>query len=289
MKSINTLVEDIYKLVGDRDAPLPKEFADSVSRDIGIRLEEHFGRQDGERGTLRLSKMGPQCPCSLWYSVHHPELAEALPPWAKIKYAYGHVLEALAIALAKAAGHSVVGEQDELFLDGIRGHRDCVIDGCIVDVKSCSSIQFAKYKTGSVAQDDSFGYLDQLDGYILASALDDLVQVKDKGYILAIDKTLGHCCLYEHRVRPISIIERIRKYKEIIRLDNPPACTCGEVSDGKSGNRRLDTRASYSPYKFACRPDLRVFLYSDGPRYLTHVQRLPDVPEIDRTGQIIYN
>src|SRR6266849_6159935 len=40
--------------------------------------------------------------------------------------------------MAKAAGHEVLGEQDELTLDGVVGHRDCVIDGCIVDVKTTS-------------------------------------------------------------------------------------------------------------------------------------------------------
>ena len=48
-------------------------------------------------------------------------------------YAFGHMIEGLAIGLAKASGHEVLGEQDEIYVDGIRGpHRDCVIDGCVV-------------------------------------------------------------------------------------------------------------------------------------------------------------
>jgi len=233
--------------------------------------------------------MGPICPKALWYSIHHPEMAEDIPPWAKIKYAFGHILEALAICLAKAAGHEVTGEQDELVCDGIKGHRDCVIDGCIVDVKSCSSRSFAKFKDGSIVQDDSFGYLDQLDGYVVASADDPLVRVKDKGYILAIDKQLGRMFLYEHRIRPDRIRERIRSSKEIVASDQCPPCQCRTIEDGKAGNIRLDVKASYSAYKHCCFPNLRTFLYSDGPRYLTKVVRKPDVTEIDKEGRIVYN
>jgi len=42
----------------------------------------------------------------------------------------------------------------------ILGHRDCVIDGCVVDVKSTSSIGFKKFRDGSIKHSDSFGYLD---------------------------------------------------------------------------------------------------------------------------------
>jgi hypothetical protein len=231
--------------------------------------------------------MGSQCPKALWYSVNNPEAAEALPPWASIKYGYGHILEALVLTLARAAGHTVEGEQDELKLDGITGHRDCVIDGCVVDVKSSSSRNLIKFKDGSIKQSDSFGYLDQLDGYVVASREDPLVRVKDKGYILAIDKQLGHMVLYEHIVREKAIRERIKQYKEIVSLDAPPPCECETEPFGKSGNIRLGTKASYSVYKHCCFPLLRTFLYSEGPVYLSKVEKKPDVPEINREGKIL--
>ena len=161
-KTIYTLVSDINALIKSKqEGWFTDELAKSLSADIGLRLQAQFG-QGTREPRLRLSAMGPRCPKALWYSINRPELAEPLPPWAEIKYAFGHVIEALAISLAKAAGHSVVGEQDELRLDGIVGHRDCVIDGCIVDVKSASTISFNKFKTSTFT--DTFGYLDQLDG-----------------------------------------------------------------------------------------------------------------------------
>lgn len=196
--------------------------------------------------------------------------------------------------MAKAAGHEVTGEQDELDVDGIKGHRDCIIDGCLVDVKSAASPSFLKFKDGSIAQSDSFGYLDQLDGYLVGSAEDPLLRVKDRGYLWAIDKQLGRMCLYEHRLREPSIRARISDYKRIIGLDEAPPCTCGVVPDGESGNLKLDLRASYNNFKHFCFPNLRIFLYSDGPRYLTKVVRRPKrrdgslITEVDKDGRIIY-
>lgn len=284
---IKNLIPDIYSLLskkGDWFTPL---IAEELSLDVSQRLTEQLNND--KKPSLRLSRMGPRCPKALWHSIHTPELAEALPPWATIKYSYGHILEAYIIALAKAAGHNVVGEQDEVSVDGIRGHRDCIINGCIVDVKSASTRGFAKFKDGSLAKDDPFGYLDQLDGYGVGSASDPLVTVKDRAYLLAIDKTLGHLCLYEHFIREESIRRRIAESKSIVALDSPPNCECGTVPDGKSGNLKLDVKASYNAYKHCCFPLLRTFLYASGPVYLARVVRKPDVIEVDKNGKIVYN
>lgn len=265
-------------------------FTDAIAQDLSEsicrRLKGKWGIQEGPP-TLRLSGLGPRCPKALWSSIHTPQYADPLPPWAEFKYSFGHTIEAKAIALAKAAGHKVEGEQDVLVVDGVTGHRDCVLDGHVVDVKSSSSFGMAKFKNGSIVENDSFGYLDQLDSYLVGSYGDPLVQVRDRGFILAIDLTLGHMVLYEHLVREEHIRGRIRYCKAIIERSHPPACECKTVPFGKSGNLKLDTKASYSPFRHVCYPDLRTFLYSDGPVYLTKVVRKPDVTEIDRYGNYV--
>ena len=283
---IDTLIPDIQHLLKQKGGWFTPELSQEFAHEVAIRLSEQFNRPE-KAPTLRLSQMGPRCPCALWHSIHAPDKAEPLPPWAEFKFAYGAIIEALAISLAKAAGHDVRGEQDHVVVDGISGHRDCVIDGCIVDVKSAASRSFQKFRDGSIRLDDSFGYLDQLDGYMVGSLEDPIVTVKDRAYLLAIDKQLGHMVLYEHYVRENSIRERIKSYKEIVGRSVSPTCTCGTVADGKSGNIRLDTKASYNPFKYCCFPGLRTFLYSDGPRYLTKVVRKPDVTEIDKLGRVI--
>lgn len=291
MKSINSLIPDIQKHIGGHHG-----ISDLLASDMGVSiaksLQGSFGVKQ-HRG-LRLSGLGPKCPRHLWYSVRHPELAEPLPPDAYLKFAYGHIIEHLVIGLAKAAGHEVSGEQDEINLDGILGHRDCVIDGCIVDVKSASTLSFRKFRDKTIAEDDSFGYLDQLDGYIVGSMDDPVVTVKDRGYLLAVDKQLGHLALYEHKVRREHIKQRIQSYKEIVDLSEPPSCKCGTEADGESGNIKLDVPASYSSFKHYCFPGLRTFLYSGGPRYLVKVNRLPrnqygPIPEINKEGKYVYS
>ncbi len=286
MKNIHTLLKDIEHVVGT-DGWFSQALAEDFSGELGSRLVENFGLAN-KVPTLRLSQMGPKCPRQLWASIHLPSSQEPLPAAARIKFAFGHIIEALAISMAKSAGHEVTGEQDELIVDGIKGHRDCIIDGCLVDVKSAASMSFLKFKDGSIAQNDSFGYLDQLDGYLVGSLEDPLLRVKDRAYLWAIDKQLGRMTLYEHRLRETSIRSRIAQYKSIVGLDTPPACTCGTVADGKSGNIKLDTRASYSNFKHYCFPNLRTFLYSSGPVYLTKVVRKPDVTEVDKNGKIVY-
>ena len=285
--SIKTLIEDVYKLL-ETDGWFTDELAEEFSNEVARRVQSQFN-EDFSKATLRLSKMGPCCPKALWASINASEEAEPLPPWARFKYTYGHLIEALAITLAKAAGHEVTGEQDELVVDGIRGHRDCVIDGCIVDVKSCSSLAFKNFKQGIFKGSYAAGYLSQLDGYLVGSAKDPLVEVKDKAYIWFIDKQLGHMCLHEHTLRKSDIHARIAQQRRIVGASVPPECECGTVPDGKSGNVRLDAEAGYSAFKHFCFPNLRTFLYADGPHYLTKVERKPDVVEVDKNGKIVYN
>lgn len=296
MKSIDTLIPDIQRFLKENDGTgwFTGDVAKTYAKEVTLQLERAFGARKGVP-RLRLSQMGPKCPCHLWHSIHSPFLAEPLSPSAVVKFTFGHQIEAMAITWARACNHEVTGEQDELRLDGIVGHRDCIIDGCLVDVKSTSTLSFSKFKDKTLAQSDSFGYLDQLDGYLAASIDDPLLRVKDRGYILAIDKQLGHMCLYEHEHRPGLIEERIRLYKSIIERSEPPACTCGTVPDGQAGNIKLDVVASYSPFKHACFPRLRTFLYADGPRYLTVVKRRPQrrdgsyITEVDKHGNVVYN
>ncbi len=281
MKSIYTLVPDIQRYI-ETNEDWYEQACDNMRLGRGTRNPN----PSRSIGRLRLSGLGDRCPKSLWYSMHHPEQAEALSASAKFKYGYGHIIETLALQLARLAGHDVQGEQDELVVDGVIGHRDGVVDGCVLDVKSCSSIGFEKFKQGTLAQNDDFGYLYQMDGYVLGSALDPLVTVKDRGYFLAIDKTLGHMALYEHIHRPDRIRSRIEQYKRIVEQHVPPQCTCGTRPVGASGNVGLDTRASYNLYKHLCFPELRTFLYKDKgdvrPVHLVKVVRTPDVPELTR-------
>ncbi len=291
MKSINTLIKDVENVV-TQDNWFQPDDASRYSSEMAHRVMERLVGQK-RPPSLRLSGMGERCPRSLWASVHSPGIQEKFPAPVRIRFHFGDVIEAMAIALAKAAGHTVTGEQDEVTVDGVKGHLDCILDGCIVDVKSINSMGFQKIKARQVAEDLFLrSYLDQLDGYLVGSLDDDRVKVKDRAYLWAIDKAMGHMCLYEHRIREKHIRERIILYKGIVGQDTPPPCTCGTLSEGQSGNVKLDLKASYNPYKYFCFPGCRTFIYAGGkPVHLVKVVKRPQdhVIEVDREGKIVYN
>ena len=68
--------------------------------------------------------------------------------------------------------------------------------------------------------------------------------------------------------------------KELADPDTPIPERCyPDIPDGKSGNMKLSVPCSYCSFKEHCWPELRTFIYSNGPRYLTKVVRTPDVYE----------
>lgn len=286
MKSIKTLIKDVNNVL-TRDEWFDELQSERYCRELGRAIHESLTKED-QRPTLRLSAMGEKCPRSLWASIHAPSVQTKFRPQTKLIFHYGNVIEQLALALAKSAGHEVTGEQDELFLDGIKGHRDCVIDGCIVDVKSTTSRGMETFKAGRAAEDIFLrSYLDQLDGYAVASIDDPLVTNKDFAYIWAIDKQLGHMYLHEHRIRPDHIRQRIAEYKAIVLCKEAPDCTCETVQDRATGNIRLNTKASYNPFKHYCFPRLRTFIVKGKPIDLCKVVVKPDGVELDKHGHVV--
>lgn len=285
-KSIDTLVEDIYGLFTNQH-PFHKENIEEFGRLLTEKLKSKLG--DVQQPRLRMSNLGTSCHRKLFYSINLPRLAEGIPPYAKIKYLFGDILETLLIFLAKEAGHTVGGEQTELNLNGVRGSRDVVIDGVLVDTKSASSFSFQKFADHLSRDDDSFGYIDQLGAYLSASKDDPLVREKDVAAFLVIDKTLGKICLDVHPASNIDYARKIDDLRAMLAQETPPGRGYRDQKDGESGNRKLPLVCSYCEFKHTCWPGLRTFLYSKGPVYLTKVERQPKVVEIDRYGNRIEN
>lgn len=279
MAKIEHLVDDIYSLLerGGEDIP------DSAYEELGKRLAEsikHSMKRE-KRGTLRMSNVGTPCNRKLYYSVNHPELAEGMPGWTYMKFLTGHVLEDILLFLAEQSGHRVEGRQDEQEIEGVLGHRDAVIDGTTVDVKTASTYSFKKFESGQLSKDDPFGYIDQIQSYLYSAQDDPIVTDKDRAAFLVVDKTLGHICLDIHQKQEIDYPAVYRYKKDVVNSDELPARGFSPEPDGASGNEALGMFCSYCDYKKACHPNLRTFLYSGrGPKYLTKVVKQPNVPEI---------
>lgn len=279
-KRIDTIVEDIYETLDKGMDDVPSHLLDNLVN--GIRSAVHTSLTDREtRATLRMSNIGTPCNRKLYYTVNNPEDKELLPPEARMKFLYGHLLEELLLFLAELSGHEVSGRQDEQEIEGIKGHRDAVIDGTLVDVKSASTFSFAKFQTGTLGQNDPFGYVDQLQSYLHAGQTDDTIKDKDRAAFLVVDKTLGKICLDVHK-RKDEDLTRVYQYKkELVARDEPPARHYEPEPEGKSGNMKLGMNCSYCEFKKKCWPGLRGFAYSNKPIYLTTVKKEPNVPEFE--------
>jgi len=215
----------------------------------------------------------------LWYDKRYGK-EEELEGHTLIKFIFGDIAEQLLLFLAEVGGHSVSHRQAEVVLDGIKGHIDADIDGVTVDVKSASSYAFKKFQDGSLAENDSFGYIEQIAGY--AKARD------TAGAFLAVDKQSGHIAYLPFTKEELGVFkveDRIKYIKETINQTTEPERCYPDEKMGESGNRKLGVVCSYCSHKNRCWADsnggvgLRQFIYSSGPVWLTNVAVEPKVFE----------
>jgi hypothetical protein len=286
MKTIDTLVDDIYSLFESSVPDMSDDQVDNIIDKFGDALKVHLKRfiyeEERRRDTLRLSAIGkPER--QQWYSASpYSKVKEniELQGRDKIKFLYGYILEELLLTLSSLAGHEVKDEQKEVSIEGVLGHQDAVIDNVLIDCKSSSGRGFDKFKNNYVSSDDPFGYIAQISSYAEANGLTEAA-------FLAINKQTGEICLSKvHSMEMINASDRVKYIKDMVNQSNPPAKCYSDVPDGKSGNRKLDVGCIYCDYKRDCWKDanggqgLRVFNYATNPRYLTQVSKMPNVEEI---------
>ncbi len=283
MKTIKTLIPDIIDLFNpktthDVDIKSFEKFADGLYQ---VFTKQFKARDDKREPELYMSNVGRKCKRQLWYMMNRPFLATKLRPETYMKFLFGDIYEALLLFLAREAGHTVEGEQDSMVIANVRGRRDAIIDGHLVDVKSASSRSFDKFNDGKLAEgDDPFGYIDQLNLYLHSGETDPLVKDKSNASFFVVDKQMGKLALSTIPKNSKDYPKEITELREIIAKDTPPDRPFVAVPDGKSGNMKLGVNCSYCDFNKTCWPGLRTFIYSNGPRYLTNVERTPDVPEL---------
>ncbi len=285
-KTIHTLVDDIYRLMETKEAEESVDVEAEIEKfgeNMKALMRTEFGRtRIRDSRTLRLSNIGRDDRV-LWNIVNGTE-KEAIQPATYIKFMYGHLIEEMLLFLTRMAGHSVTDEQKVCEVEGIKGHMDCKIDGIVIDVKSASSFGFKKFKDGTLAMDDAFGYVDQIKAYAHACGETEF------GW-LAMDKANGHLAVLKYDLEdtqaPVypyikgDITERIRHVKKLVGLSEPETFCTDSVPDGKSGNIKLGIKCSYCQYKKHCYPEVRKFAYSYGPKFLINVEYEPNVQEVE--------
>ena len=282
-KTLDTLVTDIYNKIGvladGKHIDLDPETIDQFGESMKEILYKWSHPEPRGKATLRMSNIGRKSR-QLWFDMKSEDTAEKMPPSLFIKFLYGHLLEEIVLFLIKLSGHKVTNEQKEVKVSGIKGHMDCVIDGEVVDIKTASGYAFKKFRDGTLAENDMFGYMAQLAGYEAAEGT-------DKGGFLALNKESGELALYrpDNFDKP-NIKKKITDIKKAVKLATPPDLCYNPVPDGKSGNMQLPRECVYCRHKFECHKDanegkgLRVFKYSNGLRYLTQTPKPPKVIEV---------
>jgi len=286
-KTNNTLVEDIYNTIGvlakGKEIKIPDEMLETFGKEMAEALKHWSVPQkvsNEVKPGLRMSNIGKP-DRQLWYDINSKDkTTKELPPSMYIKFLYGHLLEVLMLTFVKLAGHEVLNEQKEVSVDGIKGHMDCTINGEVVDVKTASGFAFKKFNEGTLAEDDSFGYLAQLAGY------EEAMKTEEGGF-LVMNKETGEITFFKpDDLEKPNINHRINNIKAITTDPEPPGYCYKPIAEGKSGNMKLPRQCTWCPYKFECHREsndgkgLRVFKYAKGNAYLTTVVKEPNVEEV---------
>lgn len=279
MHPLEQLPSRIYELFTSKDKiEFDSDLFNKFGSDLAATIADRLSASKDYVPAIRMSSIGKPFR-QQWMDIHSTGPVEELRGDALYKFLFGDIIEAVTICLAKQAGYEVTDEQAEVELDGVKGHIDCRINGIVCDVKSCSSYSFNKFANGSLLEpgNDPFGYVGQLAGY--AEALD-----SDGGAFIAVDKTLGKIAvlrLSRQQLQGYGVRDRLAQAKAVVERAEPPVEMCYDpVPDGKSGNMKLAVGCSYCKHKLACYPEVRTFLYSTGPSFLTKVMREPNVPEL---------
>ena len=301
MSHISTLIPDIYEYVSGLKSDTLKpeeqsvalaEFKDACESIVARFLVE---RTQPQEFRIRPSILGTP-DRKLWFMAKTDGTTAQGVSHRPITFLFGSLTEALVLLLVKLAGHTVEDFQRDVSLGGVTGSMDAKIDGVLTDVKSAAPYSFTKFKTGEFLMPnpevDPFGYKDQISFYVNADggARNEVSSGASNasGSFLVMDKSSGELtmCLVDSDTglkTKDEVEKRIEHVKALVERDTPPSELCYEpVPFGKGGNMEINRLCGMCPFKVrgGCFPNLRAFKYANGIKYLSHVEREPDVPEV---------
>jgi hypothetical protein len=280
MPTIDTLIKDMEDTIlglNGWDNLISLRMGDKIGKAAAMRFRE----PQKPRGYLSFSSIGSPCQRKLWYKINEPTVAKPLSPADLLKFFYGDMIEELVLAIVEASGHSVTGTQDRMHISGLRGHRDAVIDGMTIDVKSASPYSFKKFAEGNLREEDPFGYISQLSSYVYAAKDDPLVTNKTHGAFLVVDKVNGTLCLdvYDFTEELEHKEQEIEEVKAMVKGSIPDRAFEPVPQSKTSPNMKLHPSCGFCEFNKKCWPEARRFVYANGDVILTEVVKAPNVPE----------
>lgn len=277
-KSIDTLIDDLNKVLVEGVDSIPQEVLDTFNKSCKGLLFRFLKKNKTRKSALRMSNIGKP-DRQLWFELHDGGEPKTYEPNMYLKFLIGDIAELVLLALCELAGHKVENQQAEIQIEGVTGHMDAVIDDVVVDVKSASGYSFEnKFKKGDLVHHDYYGYIDQISGYNNALK-------KDNGAaFLAYNKESAETCLLKVDQKDIRDTKsRIRHIRDILESDTPPETLCYKPFVNKMGSLELNRLCSWCPFKFKCYPGLKAFRYASGDVFIAEERgvkyRVPEVTE----------
>lgn len=198
-----------------------------------------------------------------------------------MKFLYGDIIEAILVLLMKEAGYNLDVSQEELAVDRVTGHADCIVHHSndqreVIDTKSASRFAFEpKFVKGDLLNgDDAFGYIGQNSHYRQATNAD------ASGWLAANKDTGELAYLSLPREKEIDVPERVAHLKKVLREPTPPKEFCYPLEKDKEGNTKLGKGCCYCAFKFNCHEGLRAFKHSGKWTYYTDIKKQPKGEEL---------
>lgn len=279
MPTINTLLEDINHFITTKEISVNDKEKERIIKetikDIEYALRDFLSpRESDKKPHLRASNIGHN-DRKLYYDMNGDSEEEKLSPQLLTTFLQGHILEAVLLMLVEMSGHEISNKQTEVKVEGIVGHMDCVIDDCLIDVKTAAPYSYKeKFVNGGLLEGkDPFGYSLQADSYAHALGLE------RRGW-LVMNKATGELNLLMNDSFINNAVGDIQATKEALEQDTPPDRCYNDKEDGKAGNRILGSDCGYCNHKIHCWPGLRAFKYSNGLKWFTNVVKEPKVEEL---------
>ena len=239
----------------------------TIVNEFGEACKEAFVKQFvEERETKfkpRMSNIGkPLCQLQMEKSGAESEI----PPYnAKMRFIFGDLIEALAVAILKSSGIKIEGIQKNVThtfgKNKINGTYDIKIMDRVWDIKSASPYSF-KYKFlegfDAIEKEDTFGYVSQ--GYLYSEA-----EGVDFGGWITIDKSSGEWAVVEtpinDRGHSKKALEQVRNNLKALNDDVPFKRQYEDIEEkfnGKlTGNKVLGKECTFCSYKKACWGDIK--------------------------------
>ena len=149
---------------------------DNIASDIKSALTRQFAGPPRGDFRLRMSNLGRPT-CQLWYDKNKPEIAEPFPSNFLMNMVLGDLVEAVFKGLLREANVEFNdATKVTLKVDDkeIKGECDLTIGNTVDDIKSASPWSYKnKFESyGTLAKEDSFGYVPQLAGYAQGLGVD---------------------------------------------------------------------------------------------------------------------